>query len=280
MRVSVMSDLHLDFADLTLPGGDVLILSGDICEAKRMKPDMYNPHMVLLEHERTDQRPDRFNRFFEEECAKYREVFMVMGNHEHYGFQYQKTYGHIKEQLPTNVHLLENECYELDGVLFVGATLWTDMNKGDELTLFHMKSMMNDYRQITMFNEAKSAYHKLQPERTMSDHYRSRDYIKHMLEENRATGKNLPVVVMTHHAPSKVSTKPRYLNDTIMNGAYSSDLSELILDNPEIRVWTHGHTHDVFDYMIGSTRVMCNPRGYKGYEECADHFDAEFGFDI
>jgi hypothetical protein len=275
-----MSDLHLDFADLTLPGGDVLILSGDICEAKRMKPDMYNPHMVLLEHERTDQRPDRFNRFFEEECAKYREVFMVMGNHEHYGFQYQKTYGHIKEQLPANVHLLENECYELDGVLFVGATLWTDMNKGDELTLFHMKSMMNDYRQITMFNEAKSAYHKLQPERTMSDHYRSRDYIKHMLEENRATGKNLPVVVMTHHAPSKVSTKPRYLNDTIMNGAYSSDLSELILDNPEIRVWTHGHTHDVFDYMIGSTRVMCNPRGYKGYEECADHFDAEFGFDI
>ena len=84
MRVSVMSDLHLDFADLTLPGGDVLILSGDICEAKRMKPDMYNPNLVLLEHERTDQRPDRYNRFFEEECAKYRKVFMVMGNHEHY----------------------------------------------------------------------------------------------------------------------------------------------------------------------------------------------------
>ena len=280
MRVSVMSDLHLDFADLTLPGGDVLILSGDICEAKRMKPDMYNRDMVLLEHERKDQRPDRFNRFFEEECAKYREVFMVMGNHEHYGFQYQKTYNHIKEQLPTNVHLLENECRELDGVLFIGATLWTDMNRGDELTLFHMKSMMNDYRQITMFNEAKNAYHRLQPERTMADHHRSRAYIRQILEENRANGKNLPVVVMTHHAPSKASTKPRYLNDTIMNGAYSSDLSEMILDNPEIRVWTHGHTHDQFDYMIGETRIICNPRGYKGYEECAEYFDAGFGFDI
>ena len=276
MRVSVMSDLHLDFADLTLPGGDVLILSGDICEAKRMKPDMYNRDMVLLEHERKDQRPDRFNRFFEEECAKYREVFMVMGNHEHYGFQYQKTYNHIKEQLPTNVHLLENECRELDGVLFIGATLWTDMNRGDELTLFHMKSMMNDYRQITMFNEAKNAYHRLQPERTMADHYRSRNYIKTILEENRATGKNLPVVVMTHHAPSKVSIKPRYLNDTIMNGAYSSDLSEMILDNPEIRVWTHGHTHDVFDYMIGSTRILCNPRGYDAYEDRADQFELCF----
>ena len=280
MRVSVMSDLHLDFADLTLPGGDVLILSGDICEAKRMKPDMYNRDMVLLEHERKDQRPDRFNRFFEEECAKYREVFMVMGNHEHYGFQYQKTYNHIKEQLPTNVHLLENECRELDGVLFIGATLWTDMNRGDELTLFHMKSMMNDYRQITMFNEAKNAYHRLQPERTMADHYRSRNYIKTILEENRATGKNLPVVVMTHHAPSKVSIKPRYINDTIMNGAYSSDLSELILDNPEIKVWTHGHTHDNFDYMIGETRIICNPRGYKGYEQQAEDFDPTYGFDI
>jgi len=280
MRVSVMSDLHLDFADLTLPGGDVLILSGDICEAKRMKPDMYNPDMVLLEHERKDQRPDRYNRFFEEECAKYRKVFMVMGNHEHYGFQYHKTYNHIREQLPANVHLLEDECYELDGVLFIGATLWTDMNRGDELTLFHMKSMMNDYRQITMFNEVKNVYHRLQPEKTMADHYRSRAYIRQILEENRATGKNLPVVVMTHHAPSKASTKPRYLNDTIMNGGYSSDLSELILDNPEIRVWTHGHTHDNFDYMIGSTRIICNPRGYKGYEQQAEDFDPTIGFDI
>jgi Icc-related predicted phosphoesterase len=275
-----MSDLHLDFADLTLPGGDVLILSGDICEAKRMKPDMYNPDMVLLEHERKDQRPDRYNRFFEEECAKYRKVFMVMGNHEHYGFQYHKTYNHIREQLPANVHLLEDECYELDGVLFIGATLWTDMNRGDELTLFHMKSMMNDYRQITMFNEVKNVYHRLQPERTMADHYRSRAYIRQILEENRANGRRLPVVVMTHHAPSKASTKPRYLNDTIMNGGYSSDLSELILDNPEIQVWTHGHTHDNFDYMIGSTRIICNPRGYKGYEQQAEDFDPTIGFDI
>lgn len=280
MRVSVMSDLHLDFADLTLPGGDVLILSGDICEAKRMKPDMYNPDMVLLEHERKDQRPDRYNRFFEEECAKYRKVFMVMGNHEHYGFQYHKTYNHIREQLPANVHLLEDECYELDGVLFIGATLWTDMNRGDELTLFHMKSMMNDYRQITMFNEVKNVYHRLQPERTMADHYKTVGYLKSVMANRRAEGKTGPVVICTHHAPSKVSIKPRYLNDTIMNGAYSSDLSEFMLDYPEIKVWTHGHTHDQFDYMIGECRVVCNPRGYKGYEESAEHFDPNFGFDI
>jgi len=281
MRVNVISDLHIDFADLTLPGGDVLILSGDVFEAKSFKQAMYNPDMVLLEHERKDQRPDRFYRFMIEECAaKYRHVVYVMGNHEHYGFQYHKTYAHIKEQLPDNIYILENEVKEIDGVLFLGATLWTDMNKGDQLTLYHMKSMMNDYRQVTMFNEAKSAYHKLQPEKTMADHHYTVKYFKNILEENRATGRRLPVVVVTHHSPSKASTKPRYIDDVIMNGAYSSDLSEFILDNPEIKVWTHGHTHDNFDYMIGSTRIICNPRGYKGYEEQAEHFDPTIGFDI
>ena len=279
MRVNVMSDLHLDFADLVLPGGDVLILSGDICEAKRFKKAEYNPDMVLLEHENPEQRPDRCSRFLEEETQKYREVIMVMGNHEHYGYQFHKTYDHIKSQLPNNVHLLEKEQIEIDGVLFLGGTLWTDMNNHDQLTLYHMKSMMNDYRQITMFNEAKSVYHRLIPEHTVAEHVKTKEMFRHFLSENRQK-KNLPVVVCTHHSPSKLSTHPHYANDTIMNGAYSSDLSEFILDNPEIKYWTHGHTHHVFDYTIGETRILCNPRGYKNYEARAMEFDPSFGFDI
>lgn len=274
MKVNVISDLHLEFADLVLPGGDVLVLSGDICEAKRIKSRQY-----LSEHAEPHHDP-RYIRFFEEECIKYRQVIYVMGNHEHYGFQYQKTYDHIKEHLPGNVKLLEKESFELDGVLFMGATLWTDMNNQDSLTLFHMKGMMNDYRQITMFNEAKSVYHKLTPEYTVTEHVRTKQYFSQVLEARRAQGNYGPVVVCTHHAPSKMSIKPRYLNDTVMNGAYSSDLSEFILDNPEIKYWTHGHTHDTFDYMIGGCRVMCNPRGYVGYEGRAQEFDPTVGFDI
>jgi hypothetical protein len=65
-----------------------------------------------------------------------------------------------------------------------------------------------------------------------------------------------------------------------MNGAYSSDLNDFILDHPQIKLWTHGHTHEPFDYMIGSTRIVCNPRGYSGYEARADEFDATVGFEI
>jgi len=282
MRVSVISDLHLDFADLVLPGGDVLILSGDIFEAKNLKKENYNPEMILLEHERQDRRPDRFYRFILEECSrKYREVIMVMGNHEHYRFKFHKTYEHIKSQLPPNVHLLEKESMELDGVLFLGATLWTDMNRQDALTLYHMQGAMNDYRQITMLNERTGDYHRLQPEYTVQEHLKTMKYFTTALAENRAReGGALPVVVVTHHSPSKLSIKPKYEKDVLMNGAYSSDLSEFILDHPEIQVWTHGHTHDTFDYQVGSTRVICNPRGYKYYEPRADEFDPTIGFDI
>lgn len=271
MKINVISDLHLDFADLTLPGGDVLILSGDICEARHLKKDMYNPDMVLFGHEDPLQRPDRYYRFLAEECSKYREVVMVMGNHEHYGFQYQKTYAHIAANLPDNITLLENQTHVIDDVTFVGASLWTDMNQSDPLTMWNMKSMMNDYRQVTMFNEVKNVYHKLTPEKTVDDHYRSRQYIQDTVEADPLK----KYVVVTHHAPSRASTNPKYAGDTMMNGAYSSDLSELILANPQIKLWTHGHTHDVFDYMIGSTRVVCNPRGYHNYEERAGQFRAD-----
>ena len=53
-----------------------------------------------------------------------------------------------------------------------------------------------------------------------------------------------------------------YGNDFIKNGAYHSDLTDVMLDNPNIKLWTHGHTHHPFDYQIGDCRVVCNPRGY------------------
>ena len=83
-------------------------------------------------------------------------------------------------------------------------------------------------------------------------------------------------VVVGHHTPSPFSVHPKYAHDTLMNGGYHTDLTEFILDRPQIKMWTHGHTHEQFDYMIGSTRVVCNPRGYAGYEGCADTFQLKY----
>ena len=280
MRIHLCSDLHLEFRDLTLPGGDVLIVSGDAYEAKNLNQDHYSTDKVMLPHESASRRPDRYYRFLLEECSqKYRHVIMVMGNHEHYNFLFNNTYDHIKGQLPDNVHLLEKESIELDGVLFLGATLWTDMNGGDDMTMFHLTQCMNDFRIVKYRNEAGD-YYRFSPETAYRHHKDTLAFFKIALQNNRERVQPMPVVVVTHHAPSKLSIKPKYQHDHLMNGGYSSDLSEFILDHPEIRVWTHGHTHDTFDYAVGDTRVLCNPRGYAGYEERAEEFEVlEFEVD-
>jgi DNA repair exonuclease SbcCD nuclease subunit len=289
MRVSVISDLHLEFADLILPGGDVLILSGDIFESKNLKPELYKSPAamaalgdlthVILEGGRDDRRVDRFYRFMAEECAKYREVIYIAGNHEFYSNSFDRTYEQLSSGLPDNVTFLQNQSHVIDGVLFLGATLWTDMNRNDPITLNTVRQYMNDYRSIRRLDEDKNYLGRLTPEFTVSEHRKTMAWIKRQLDDNRV-GARMPVVVVGHHAPSKQSTKPEYQDDYHINGAYSSNLDSFIEDYPEIAVWTHGHTHDVFDYTIGTTRVLCNPRGYKGYEQRAEEFDPTIGFDI
>ncbi len=67
-----------------------------------------------------------------------------------------------------------------------------------------------------------------------------------------------------------------YKGDYTMNGGYRSDLSEFILDRPQIALWTCGHTHTGHRYHIGSTLVACNPRGYIGHEASADNFRLKY----
>ena len=71
-------------------------------------------------------------------------------------------------------------------------------------------------------------------------------------------------VVISHHAPSPRSIAPQYEGNKL-NPAFISDLETMIANN-SIALWIHGHTHTAFDYRIGGTRVVCNPRGYQPYE--------------
>ena len=258
MNIQFVSDLHLDVGGfLDLPGGDVLILAGDICEAKELRKEFHETKLL-------GRKPGAFpcHDFFEFVVPKYKKVFMVMGNHEHYRGRFDKTYDELKSLLPGNVSLLENECEEYEGVLFLGATLWTDLNKGDPITVYTIKNFMNDYKVVQNFYPAKNLYHKLTPDHTAEVHRKTKQYFKTILEMNR----DKPVVVITHMAPSFMSVNEKYLHDTVTNGGYASDMSEFILDHDNIKVWVHGHMHDPVDYMIGDTRVLANPRGYVPWE--------------
>lgn len=255
MNISLCSDLHLEFQPCVLPGGDVLILSGDIAEARHMerdyKSDKIPPYPVI-------EGFSRYRDFFEIECAKYNQVFYVMGNHEHYGGRLDRTYSIIKDILPFNVTILENELVEYNNVIFMGATLWTDLNRNDPMTALVLKDFLNDFRVITNLYANKGIYTKLTPQFTSHVHRTTLDFFAEQLEQNR----DKQFVIMTHHAPSYKSIHEQYKEYYEHNGGYASDLSNFIFSNPNIKVWTHGHVHTPFNYTIGETRILCNPRGY------------------
>lgn len=301
MKIALASDVHLEFGALAVEneGADVLILSGDICVANSLQDnDTYN-----LMGEATHSK--RYHKFFQECCDKFKHVIYIAGNHEHYDGDFAKTIPRLKDKLGylKNLYILDKEMKTIDDVTFIGGTLWTNMNNMDSLTLYHIKSAMNDFRLISnsarvvtrkvpLYKKDENGVHLkdengfhiqdgfkfkeetaiFSPEDSVADHVAMTQFI-----ENTIKGMNdEKFVVVGHHSPSKLSTKPQYEKDVIVNGAYSSDLSELMLDNPQIKVWTHGHTHHEFDYTIGETRVICNPRGYINYESQAHYFKLKY----
>jgi predicted phosphodiesterase len=281
MKIALASDVHLEFGEISFENtenADVLILSGDICVAADL---MVKDDIGFFDK---NVRSEKYHKFFQECGERFPHVIYIMGNHEHYNGDYRNTITTLRDRLSyiRNLHILDKDTFVIDDVTFIGGTLWTDMNKEDPITLMQMSGMMNDFRcvqnsnRVTIFKDEDGKFHKRKsrfaPEDAVVDHREMLEYIRIMTE-----GKfNQKFVVVGHHAPSKLSTHPRYKDEEIMNGGYSSDLSAFILDHPQIKLWTHGHTHEDFDYMIGSTRIVCNPRGYDNYEERAERFTLKY----
>lgn len=273
MKIQVVSDLHLEFGDINIANAgdtDVLILSGDIMVAEDLHqhPPVTNTvdQMAIAQGTgmgRKQQAAQAYRNFLKRVSFQFPHVIYVAGNHEFYHGRFYDSLKHLREECSRfpNIYFLEQDTKIIDDVMFVGGTLWTDCNKGDPLTQHALSDMMNDYRVV---RNDQLGFTKLRPIHTIERHDRTMEYFKLIIDNAKSNHK---IVVVGHHAPTHVSIDPRYRDDYIMNGGYASDLSEFILDRPEIVLWTHGHTHTAQDYMVGATRVVCNPRGYEGHEE-------------
>lgn len=276
MKIAITSDVHLEFGDLDLTNdenADVLILGGDIFiayELANFNEDNATLDVAVLRN--AHDRARRYVNFINRCSERFPQVILIMGNHEHYHGDFAKSANIIRGTFCDlhNVHFLDKEWRIINGVLFYGGTFWTDMNGEDPTTMHRIRSMLNDYNGVrNTTGDGKTIF---MPEDSVEDHFAFR----RGLDEVLALHPDLPTVVVGHHAPSKASTHPKYKHETIMNGAYSTNLDNFILDRRGIKLWTHGHTHEEFDYMIGTTRIVCNPRGYIDYEERADNFKLKY----
>lgn len=266
MKLHILSDLHLEFStfDPIETDADVVVLAGDI--GKKSSGIIWAREAF----------PDK-------------EIIYVPGNHEFYGADRAETLTLMRIAADQcDVRLLDNDVVEIDGVRFLGSTLWTDfllLGKSKKSTaMSDGQNCLNDFRLIRDEEVSTPGWVKTRrvgwegtrpvrfsPARSIELHEQSLAWIKAKLDES-FDGKT---VVVTHHLPSKLSVAERF-KDSSLSACFASELDFLF---GKMNLWVHGHTHDNFDYEENGTRVICNPRGYVTYN-CQENFDFKPGLVI
>ncbi len=248
MKLRIASDIHTEFfnedeisdvASAVLPplpddSDTVLILAGDIGA-------MSKPACLV--------------NFMDCVAPRFLQVLYIPGNHEYYHGNLRSTPDHICELTAGHDNLYFTEYGGVNisagddpkAHYFHMHTLWTDFDDADPRTMLEAQMRMNDYR----FIHADGFVAR--PQDTLALHRISVARLEHVLLPSE--------VVITHHMPSHRSVPAAYKDQGRINGAYASNLEPFILEKKP-KLWIHGHTHDACDYMIGDTRILCNPRGY------------------
>lgn len=236
MKLQIASDLHLDLLQYRFPSfravmptdADALVIAGDI-----------HLHEAAVDAFRDWPAP----------------VIYVHGNHELYGSSREDVVGRLRAASEgSNVHVLEQDELLLGGVRFLGCCLWTgftlfgdmrdDAMEEADRCLLDSKRIVN--RDGTPFLAKDS----------VREHEQALAWLVRKLQQPFAG----PTVVVTHHAPHPDSIHQRFAGN-ILNAAFVTDLGD-IMRKYKPAMWIHGHVHDSFDYRIGDTRVIANPRGY------------------
>ncbi len=240
MRVRVLSDLHLEFGPRDLPcvDCDVIVVAGDAGTKLR------GVEWALSLPPETP-------------------VVYVLGNHEYYGSKIPNQLQKIRSAASgTHVHVLENQSLCLDGVTFLGTTLWTDfLLSGDR-----MRASVIALEALADFQKIRLAprYSRLHPNDLVRLHSQAVAWLRREIREKS------PSVVVTHHAPTPLCLDPSSRSDHL-SAAFASDLDELIQSTAPA-LWIHGHTHRSVDFSVGPTRIVSNAAGYPG--EASTGFDA------
>lgn len=235
MRLLILSDLHIDAwpmsRDKFACDFDVVVLAGDIHKG-----------VESVEWSRWAF-PDK-------------PVVLVAGNHEFYEGEWNSTLQEMRDKAQfLGIHFLENDSVEIDGIRFLGCSLWTDFmlhgEKHRSDSMLDAEENLNDYKLIQLDGESGNRF---EPGHTIDRHQQSLSW----LQDQLAMGEPAKTVVVTHHAPLGESIPTYYLGHKL-SPAFASHLPHLM---GRSKLWIHGHVHESVDIMEGGTRVVCNPRGY------------------
>jgi hypothetical protein len=273
MRIQLVSDLHLerypDFMPVAAADADVLVLAGDI--------GSYQAGSKLTDE---DFGLGRFSPLAP--GSPWRRVLFVPGNHEYDGLDFDATEVRMQaccERL--GITWLQRCSVVLDGVRFLGATLWSDF---DALAVMHEPRpgagpQASEVSMTRLLRERDKAFRAADFYLRKNTSLRGgepmlaaalrdlalidQDWLRQALARPHAG----PTVVVTHFAPSLRSADPRY-GLTPGTAGFCNALDDLCA---HADLWLHGHLHCRCDYVIthGDHRchVVANPRGYASKDE-------------
>lgn len=235
MQLHILSDLHIEiapyYADKAVRANHdaVVVLAGDI---GKQSQGIYWARKTFPEHE----------------------IVYVPGNHEFYYSQRVDALALMRiAAQDCDVHLLDNDGVVIDGVRFLGSTLWTDFclfgEGAREVAMWEGGCGLNDFHLIH-----EGAKYAFSPARSAELHKLSLDWLSAKLDEP-FDGKT---VVVSHHLPSMQSVERKFKR-SLLSACFASNLDHLF---GKMELWIHGHTHSSMDYEVNNTRVICNPRGY------------------
>jgi len=186
----------------------------------------------------------------------YPQVVYVTGNHEYYSSDRGRVHRVLSKAQGRfdNFHWLHETTTTIQGQRFVGTTLWfqreTPTGPYDRPGMHD--HLLNDFNLIRGFR--KWVYKANQEALWFLDHEVGPEDI-----------------VVTHHVPSLEAVKPRWRGSPLTK-FFVCHLHRLILEKKP-KAWIFGHTHDSFDFHVGSTRLLCNPFGYVGHDLNPDYQD-------
>lgn len=194
-----------------------------------------------------------FEQTVNEIATKFEHVIVLFGNHEFY--KKKISWRPDMSLVSPNVHVLDQGVFELEDVIFIGATLWTDFKNNDWHTMHAAKDKINDFHVI----RDETGGNKFTPHMASDLHRKDKAYLKMMIEKYRGQ----KVVMVTHFLPSYqlVHEKWRGLGTDMLNYYFAASCDDLI-ETSEAKAWVFGHTHDERDMEICGTRFVCNPIGY------------------
>ena len=236
MKYRIFSDVHLDFDY----GRTRLAGTPEVWEPKPLSSDSATTLIIAGDIWHADK--SHFTaEWLNKLSTRFKNIVVVLGNHDYWGSAYwQREPYLLQSQVASNVHVLEKQFVDIEGVRIGGCTLWTDIDKENPLKIINSRQYTNDFRYI-------------QGMRT-----------KHWITEYKECLNwinTYPVdILITHYVPSTKFCHPRYKGGAA-SCMFNSNTTEEVVKLPE--VWLFGHTHDSYTEEYLGTKFICNPRGYR-----------------